>query len=140
PPKLVFKSQISGRLNQLFMLSSGSAENARTFIEGDLGADASLLPGRPLGYGLNLAINRMAQPSSDPGVPGAAISRTSFGGGAEIRVRPGAGTLEWSLGYDGRFTAFDEPALARDLDAIDHGANLRGRWTFLPQTALLYDG
>src|SRR5690606_26145444 len=42
--------------------------------------------------------------------------------------------------YDGRFTAFDEPALARDLDAIDHGANLRGRWTFLPQTALLYDG
>ncbi len=75
-----------------------------------------------------------------PGCAGAAISRTAFGGGAEVRVRPGGGTLEWALGYDARFTAFDELALARDLDVIDHGATLRGRWTFLPQTALLYDG
>lgn len=140
PPKLVFQSQLSGRLNELFMLGSGSAENPRTFIEGDLGANVDLLPGRPLGYGINVAVNRMAQPSSDPGVPGAAISRTAFGGGAEVRVRPGGGTLEWALGYDARFTAFDELALARDLDVVDHGATLRGRWTFLPQTALLYDG
>jgi hypothetical protein len=140
PPKLVFQTQISGRLNELFMLGSGSAENPRTFIEGDLGASADLLPGRTLGYGLNIAVNRMAQPSSDPSLPGAAISRTAFGGGAEVRFRPGGGTLEWALGYDGRYTVFDEAPLARDLDTVDHGANLRGRWTFLPQTALLYDG
>jgi hypothetical protein len=140
PPPLVFQSQISGRLNELFMLGSGSVENPRTFIEGDLGANLDLLPGRMLGYGLNVVVNRAAQPSSDPGVPGAAISRTSLGGGAEVRFRPGSGTLEWAMGYDLRYTAFDEVALARDLDAVDHGVSMRGRWTFLPQTALLYDG
>lgn len=140
PPAFVFQSQIAGRFNGLYMLGEGSAENPRTFIEGDLGANMDVLRGRVYSFGVNLAVNRMAQPSSDPGVPGAAISRTSFGGGAEVRVRPGGGTLEWALGYDLRYTMFDEVALARDLDAIDHGATMRGRWTFLPQTALLYDG
>lgn len=140
PPKFVFGGDLALRLNQLFALGTefGPGSSTRTYFDGDLSFQADILPKRPWSLGLNGLVSRVAQPTNDPSIPGAALSRTAFGGGADLRWRPGGGTLEWSLGYDGTYMVFDDPQLA--LDYVDHGPNLKGRWTFFPQTALLYDG
>lgn len=140
PPKFTFGGDLALRLNQLWAVGSefSPGTSARTFFDGDLGLQADVLPRRPWSVGGNLTLSRIAQPNNDPGVPGAALGRTALSGGADLRWRPGGGTLEWSLGYDGTYIRFDDASLG--LDFVDHGANVKGRWTFFPQTALLYDG
>jgi hypothetical protein len=140
PPKITFNADLALRLNQLVALGSeyGEGTLSRTLFDGDLALQTEILPRRPWSLGVNALVARVAQPSNDPSVPSAALSRTTVGGGTDLRWRPGGGTLEWSVGYDGSYTTFDEAALG--LDFVDHGPNIKGRWTFLPQTALLYDG
>lgn len=140
PPKFTFGGDLALRLNQLFAVGSefSPGTSSRTFFDGDLGLQADVLPRRPWSVGANLSLSRIAQPNNDPGVLGAALARTALSGGADLRWRPGGGTLEWSLGYDGTYIRFDDASLG--LDFVDHGANVKGRWTFFPQTALLYDG
>lgn len=140
PPKITFNADLALRLNQLVALGAeyGEGSISRTFFDGDLALQAEILPRRPWSLSANALVARVAQPSNDPSILNAVLSRTTVGGGTDLRWRPGGGTLEWSVGYDGMYTAFDEAALG--LDFVDHGPNIKGRWTFLPQTALLYDG
>jgi hypothetical protein len=140
PPKFTFGGDLALRWNQLFLLGSvpGTDDISRTYIDGDVALQADVLPRRPWSFGVNAMVSRIAQPTNDPGIPQAALQRTAISGGADLRWRPGGGTLEWSLGYDGTYVRFDDANLA--LDYVDHGPNLKGRWTFFPQTALLYDG
>ncbi len=140
PPKFAFAADLALRLNQLFAVGGEFAEgsSSRTFIDGDLSLQADVLPRRPWSFGVNGTVSRVAQPTNDPSVVDAVLSRTALTGGGDLRWRPGGGTLEWSVGYDGTYTTFDDASFG--LDYVDHGPNLKGRWTFLPQTALLYDG
>lgn len=140
PPKFTFNADLALRLNQLFALGAEFDEGSstRTFIDGDLSLQADVLPRRPWSFGVNAMVSRVAQPSNDPSVVDAVLSRTALTGGGDLRWRPGGGTLEWSVGYDGTYTTFDDESLR--LDYVDHGPNIKGRWTFFPQTALLYDG
>lgn len=139
-PKFTFGGDLALRWNQLLALGEvpGTNDRSRTFIDGDLGVQADILPRRPWSFGANAMLSRIAQPNNDPGLVAAALERTAVNGGADLRWRPGGGTLEWSLGYDATYLRFDDANLA--LDYVDHGPNLKGRWTFFPQTALLYDG
>lgn len=139
-PALAFSTQLSGGINQLFALSGEFApdDSARTYFDGDFGARLKVLPKRPWSLDLHAAASRVAQPSDNPGVFSALLSRTSVAGGGDVHWRPGGGTLEWSLGYDARLTVYDETDY--DLDSFEQGISLKGRWAFLPQTALLYDG
>jgi len=140
PPKFTFAGDLALRWNQLLALGSvpGTGDSSRTFIDGDVALQADVLPRRPWSFGANATVSRVAQPNNDPGVLGASLERTTLMGGADLRWRPGGGTLEWSVGYDGTYVRFDDAELA--LDYVDHGPNVKGRWTFFPQTALLYDG
>jgi hypothetical protein len=47
--------------------------------------------------------------------------------------------LEWSLGYDMAYVMFESDAFS-NFSSISHGVVLKGRWLFLPRTALLYSG
>ena len=75
---------------------------------------------------------------NDPQAP-PVFGRNTFRGGAALNWRPGGGVLEWSLGYDVAYVAFENEGFA-SFDSISHAAVLRGRWLFLPRTALLYSG
>src|SRR5690606_18061777 len=103
-PALAFSTELSGGINQLFALSEDFApgDTARTYFDGDFGARLQVLPKRPWGFELRAAANRVSQPSDNPGIFSALLSRTSVAGGGDIHWRPGGGTLEWSLGYDAR--------------------------------------
>lgn len=139
-PAIAFSTALSGGFNQLFALTDEYArdDSARTYIDGDFNAQLQVLPKRPLSFGLNGAASRVAQPSDNPGIFTAVLSRTSVAGGADVMWRPGGGTLEWTLGYDARLTVYDETRYG--LDALEQGITVKGRWAFLPRTALLYDG
>jgi hypothetical protein len=133
PPKFAFVGDLALRWNQLLALGTipGTADVSRTYIDGDVAVQADVLPRRPWSFGVNAMVSRIAQPNNDPGIPSAALERTAITGGGDLRWRPGGGTLEWSLGYDGTYVRFDDANLA--LDYVDHGPNLKGRWTFFPK-------
>jgi hypothetical protein len=68
----------------------------------------------------------------------AAFDRGTLRGGAGLSWRPGGGLFEWRLGYEAAYNYFeDEPYT--NLDNIQHRILTRGRWRFLPRSALLYD-
>jgi hypothetical protein len=75
---------------------------------------------------------------NDPAAP-PIYGRDIFRAGGALAWRPGGGVLEWSLGYDMTYVAFESDAFS-DFSSVSHAAVLRGRWLFLPRTALLYSG
>jgi hypothetical protein len=84
------------------------------------------------------SFSRVAHPTNDPAELGAALDHNRFGGHLDIRWRPGGGILSWSAGYVGSVLQFDNQDYA--LDRAEHGFRTRGRYRFLPRTALLYEG
>lgn len=140
PPKIDFSAKLVGRLNQLFALDGDFAEGdkSRTLLDGEASAAMNILPFRPWGGGVRAGVVRVAQPSNLPGLTELAFDRTTFNGGAELRWRPGGGVLRWSLGYEARFTHYDQESYG--LNLLEHALRLQGRWRFFPKTAVLYEG
>jgi len=56
-----------------------------------------------------------------------------------VEWRPGGGLLEWSLGYDFAYVLFEDEVFS-NFTSVANTLSLRGRWLFLPRTALLYAG
>ena len=52
--------------------------------------------------------------------------------------RPGGGLFDWRLGYELTYAYFEENAFD-ELNNFQHSVLTRGRWRFLPRTALQYD-
>lgn len=72
------------------------------------------------------------------GNPDLAFTRNDVGGGGEIAMAPGGGTLDWRIGYGARATLF-ETAQGNPFNNLSHEGYTRGRWLFRPQTAFLAD-
>lgn len=138
PPKARFKSAVAISYDKLFAMESDQAElvNNRSYLGADLGAQLDILPEKPWGVDLAASYSRVDQPYNTPGQ--LALDHSTYGGGANLRWRPGGGLLEWYWGYSARLTAYDDPAYA--LDVINHGFQTRGVWRFLPRTGLFYQG
>jgi hypothetical protein len=142
PPRFDLSAKLIGRLDQLWALdgefgrSDSSNTSSRTLFGGDLSGTLNILPQRPWGAGISLNVVRDPQPAQDPGFLGQVAARTVVGGAAELRWRPGGGSLDWALGYGIRFTAYDVASVG--LDLLEHTVQTRGRWLFLPRTSLLY--
>jgi len=105
------------------------------------GADASVdvFPQRKIGFNLFGAYVRSieAEGNTDD-IAGLGFNRDTVRGGAGIAWRPGGGLFEWRAGYAGTFHYF-ENANFRNLDNLQHEVSTRGRWRFLPRSALLFD-
>jgi len=97
-----------------------------------------VLPKRPWGVGLRAGYSRAVQPVNDPTAP-PGFERSTFSGGGALKWRPGGGLLEWTLGYDMAYVLFEDATFA-GFTSISHNLVARGRWMFLPRTALLYQG
>jgi hypothetical protein len=65
------------------------------------------------------------------------FDRGSARGGVGATWRPGGGLFEWRLGYEAAYNYFEDGDFDR-LNNLHHNINTRGRWRFLPRTALIY--
>jgi hypothetical protein len=61
-----------------------------------------------------------------------------IGGGAELALQPGSGTLDWHFGYQIHATIFEDDT-GKPYNNLVNEVYTRGRWKFRPRTALVYD-
>lgn len=140
PPKVNLEAALSASYNELLATDSQFADDVadNRFIDGDVRVAVDILPQRPWGVGLSAQYNRSVQPVNDPAAP-PGFQRSTFRGGAGLKWRPGGGLLEWSLGYDFMYVLFEDEVFST-FTSVSNTVALRGRWLFLPRTALLYVG
>jgi len=106
----------------------------------DVGADAlvHIMPAARVGEDLYANFVRQGQPSNDPNTENA-FDRDSIRAGAGVSWRPGGGLFDWRVGYEFMYNYFEKSSFSY-LNNVQHQINMRGRWRFLPRTAILYDG
>jgi hypothetical protein len=139
-PKVNLQATASASYNELIATDPEYSDDVagNRFISGDLAVAADIYPDRPWGANLNGQYNRSVQPVNDPAAP-PGFQRSTFRAGGALIWRPGGGLLEWSLGYDFTYVLFEDPEFAT-FSSVANNVSLRGRWLFLPRTALLYSG
>lgn len=145
PPKYIFTSSASGSYFELFPLDSAS-EDAKKRRNVTIGADATLnaFPTGRFGFDLLAAYMRLIQGEgrtddlAGSGFFHSGFNRDTVRGGGGVSWRPGGGLFEWRLGYAIGANLF-ENGQYRSLDNVQHEIQTRGRWRFLPRSALLFD-
>lgn len=100
-------------------------------------ARVDLNAGRPIGFGLFAAYNRLIQPNvlSDPNL---SFNRSDLRGGGELIFIPGGGTLDIRTGYQISAALFEE-SQGVPYSNLTHEIGVKNRWRFRPRTALFSD-
>lgn len=106
-------------------------------LSADLTARLDILQGRPIGFGVFASYNRTIQPNVT-GVTDTSFNRDTVGGGAEVIVIPGGGTLDMRAGYQFNGQLFEE-SNGVPFNTMTHELSFRDRWKFRPRTALFSD-
>ncbi|KYF74002.1 hypothetical protein BE15_43265 [Sorangium cellulosum] len=141
PPDVEFRGGISATYDEFFPVSGTETGQERLSAQRNVGGllDASLtiLPRRPWSAILDASLGRTIA-SSDLGISNQSFRRIHADAGAELVWTPGGGLFDWRLGYRflGTFFEVDE---YEGLTNLQHVVRTRGRWRFLPRTALIYD-
>lgn len=140
PPMLNLRASAYAAYNEIFAAGSDDAGELSDQRHVTLGVNASadIAPKRPIGVDLHGDMQRIGEPSNLP-EEDLAWDRWAFRGGAGVTWRPGGGLFEWRGGYDATFNYFEQDAYT-GYNNLHHRFRLRGRWRFLPRTALSYDG
>lgn len=141
PPKLKFELAADAAFNEFFALNSADSEtlNRQRRLSGGAGADLVLLPERPWSIDAHGLYRRIVEPSNFGALVGD-FDRHVVNAGAGITWRPGGGLFEWRfVGYDLRATFFEDSGF-ESFNNLDHRLETRGRWKFLPRSALVYEG
>jgi hypothetical protein len=95
----------------------------------------TILPQNPVSADVLAELSRLIQPSTNPDFNFDQFS-ARFGGG--LVWAPGGGMFDWRLGYEYGLSSFEDDNFSNRSNHY-HQINTRGRWRFLPRTALLYD-
>lgn len=133
-PLLQFTGRLFAAYNEFFG-SDNISEQRR--LDYGVGFHADIAPQRRFGADVAADFVRTGEPSNDSNVD-AAFDRGTLRGGAGLSWRPGGGLFDWRVGYDATYNYFEDN-IFQELDNVEHGPVTRGRWRFLPRTALLYD-
>jgi hypothetical protein len=107
-------------------------------IGGAADARIDIAPQRPIGAALFASYGRVIFPNAGTADPNQSFTRDDVTAGGEIVTQPGAGTLDWHLGYQFHDTIFEE-SIGQAFNNSTHELFTRGRWKFRPRTALIYD-
>ncbi len=140
PPSVAFNAGAYASYFELFPLDSGKSELSKR-RNVSLGADARLdiFPKGKVGVDLGLAYARFIEAEGDSNdLAGEGFNRDTLRGGAGVTWRPGGGLFEWRLGYAATYHFFEDSAYD-GLTNLQHEVGTRGRWRFLPRSALLFD-
>jgi hypothetical protein len=140
PADVVFAGGAHASYFELFPLdSSNSAIRSRRNVA--LGADVKLdaFPKRKVGFDLGAGYVRTIEgEGSADNLTSEGFNRDSLRGAAGVTWRPGGGLFEWRLGYGATYHFFEDDSYDT-LANIQHEIGTRGRWRFLPRSALLFD-
>jgi len=139
-PSVVFRGGAYVSYNELIATDSKYSSEFADQRHLDVGSDIALsfLPTGRVGADTYLNFIRQGQPSNDPNTENA-FDRDSVRAGAGVSWRPGGGLFDWRLGYEFLYNYFEKSNFSY-LNNFQNQINMRGRWRFLPRTALLYDG
>jgi hypothetical protein len=138
PPTLHFSAAAHLAYNQIIAVDSENdeANGARFGIGADM--KLALFPKRPVGIDLFAAYVRAFEPTNDPDED-RDWTRDTVRAGGDLIWRPGGGLFEWSAGYNVMFNWFEAQPFQL-YNNVQNQIRTRGRWRFLPRTALLYEG
>jgi hypothetical protein len=140
PPDVTFAAGAFASYNEIFPLDSENADatEQRNFA---LGADAKvdIFPRRKIGFDLLAAyIRAIDTDGRGDDLTSEGFTRDTVRGGAGVTWRPGGGLFEWRNGYSLTYHWFENDTYDA-LANVQHELNSRGRWRFLPRSALLFD-
>ena len=141
PPTVAFRAEIGATYNEYYPVSGSDADqdslrNQRN-LGGRLGLNLDILPQREWSGNLHAGVARTIRPTPAAGA-GESFNRITPDAGAALIWTPGAGLLDWRLGYEFRGTFFEDGDFS-GLNSYTNEIVTRGRWRFLPRTALIYD-
>ncbi|MFO0592262.1 MAG: hypothetical protein U0441_32255 [Polyangiaceae bacterium] len=142
PPDVEFRGTAALTYNEFFPAgqpSNVSIEGSRN-LAGNLDLNLSIFPRREWSGTLYAGVGRATQPNEfgQFGQFAGLFDRVLTRAGAELAWTPGGGLLDWRLGYRFSGTIFEQSAVS-GLTNVDNQIQMRGRWRFLPRTAMLYD-
>ena len=138
---LTFRGSAYVAYNELIAADSKNSSEFSDQRHVDIGTDLALNIAPQARVGADTYVNfvRMVQPSNDPNTENA-FNRDSLRAGVGATWRPGGGLFDWRLGYEFLYNFFEKSVYANSLNNYQNTVNMRGRWRFLPRTAVLYDG
>jgi hypothetical protein len=146
PPPIAFHAGVSATYRDFIGLSSDSTASqpqndisSNRNVSGAANARLDILPERPWGAGLTVVYARTIQPNAIAANPDLSFNTDTVGGTGELIARPGGGTLDWRLGGGYTATIFEESQASGFTNGVAQ-VYTRGRWTFRPRSALLYNG
>lgn len=149
PPDVEFRATTAVTYNDFIGVNGdenlkANVGNQRN-ISGNLDLNLAIRPRREWSGSLYAGIGRAVQPSEQGAFDQfqGAFDRLLPRAGGELVWAPGAGLLDWRLGY-----RFSGAVFERELGGVpsatgftnfEHQIQMRGRWRFLPRTAMLFD-
>lgn len=141
PPSVEFRGSVSATYNEYFPVSGpqdgrDNLSNNRN-VSGDVDLQLTILPNRPWSGTLHAGATRSLTPTNQ-GIPSDSFNRIMPRAGGELIWTPGRGLFDWRLGYGFSGTFFESGTFSR-LTNVQNQIQTRGRWRFLPRTALIYD-
>ncbi|MDI1449611.1 hypothetical protein [Polyangium sp. 6x1] len=145
-PTAEFSGGLSLTYNEFFPVSGPAEGKERMWdqrnVSGLFDVRLNILPSRPWSGTISASVGRLIQATQEGVVREDSVSesynRFTPTVGAELAWNPNGGLLDWRLGYNFAGTVF-EVADFKGLTNIHHTFQTRGRWRFLPRSALLYD-
>ena len=142
PPALNFRAGVWASYNEIIPSDAPPSEDeaVRDQRHLDVGANArfDILPSKPVGGDIYADFLRTGEPSNVT-VTEVAFDRDTLRVGAGVAWRPGGGLFDWRFGYEVAFNYFEKETF-QPYNNFQHGIVTRGRWRFLPRTAVLFDG
>jgi hypothetical protein len=140
PPDVIFSAGAYASYHEVFPLGDGESQVSETRNVA-VGVDTKLnvFPSRKVGFDLLAAFVRAIDTDgSSDDLAGEGFNRGTLRYGGGVTWRPGGGLFEWRTGYVGTYNYFERDAFD-SLANLQHEINTRGRWRFLPRSALLFD-
>jgi hypothetical protein len=139
-PKVAFSAGAYASYFELFPLDSANSDlSKRRNVALGADATANVFPSRPLGFDLAAGFVRVVQGEGrSDNLTSEGYNRDTLRGGAGVTWRPGGGLFEWRVGYNATYNFFENDTYS-SLSNLHHQFGTRGRWRFLPRSALLFD-
>lgn len=140
PAPLAFRAGVAATFRQF--IGDKEIQDQGTIPSGNVSLNANARldynQGRPLGFNLNAAYQRLIQPNAGVADPNLSFNRSMVNGGGEVVVMPGGGTLDLRGGYQIYANLFEE-SNGVPFSNLQHEFAFRNRWRFRPRTALFQD-
>lgn len=142
PPWIAFRAGLHATYEEFFPVSGSQAGKDQMAdnrnVGGKLDFNVDFAPGRVVFGSVHGGLTRNIEPNSS-GIQSLSFNRLVPEGGAEIGFAPGGGLFDWRFGYNFIGTFF-ESGENSELSNINNEITTRGRWRFLPRSAITFDG